>query len=405
MQGRTSLNSSTRSLDRLGYSDSGSFGNLAHSGAGKVFKSHGSTFFRILEEHVEAEWERHVLAAVGDEAGHALVHTFSMFQQLYEVVVGKHTHVVAECMQLASEQLPTTDLAPLGETLDMLSSVQLPFVYVDTEALASAHLLDAHKSLVIQLHELWETFSLKRQDAIGCLQKLAASVRLARGGSGAGHRHRHHRTRPRSSSVTPSDNEALGGGDGAGTPRSLAKTAVVLVCRLHMVLGMMLGVYVQLVAGVEGIGKYPLMHNISKEVGLVAEQVQAAIDRGSSSIRRVDCSHLSKQRAIQSLESHLDAQQTRQALSLLHAFRKHWKNDIFGLSSRDDFFVLTYIFASFQGQRPGSFAVFPETTHLRETIETLQAISATCMRNMYSALSTNNTSLLQLQASSSRPLQ
>lgn len=293
-----SLNSSTKSLDCI---DSGSVSSLVPStgpDSDQSFHCHGSVYFKIPDCEIESEWQRHVVSALGDGTGRVLVHTFVIFQQLYDYIVSTHTNLVRVCQSFVIDQLPNTDLSPVFQTFKGLVDINLPFVYVDVEAMASAHLIHIHKSYIIQLHELWEIISLKHVE----LYKATSDLNFLQKSSTSKNRSR------RSSSV--SDHES-------NLAHTQAKLMVIAMCKLHIFMTMSLSVFCQLVRTVEAIDRYPLMHNMSAEMEAIIPLLNEALQHQPSVTSHFDCSKLSKQQAVQSLESHLESKHIQQALSLL----------------------------------------------------------------------------------------
>lgn len=76
--------------------------------------------------------------------------------------------------------------------------------------------------------------------------------------------------------------------------------------------------YDKLLSLVEMAKQYPLVHNLSAEVTTAAQEILQVVSEESAPIKRIDCSNLSKQRALQYLEGNLMHKQTPQAVSLLH---------------------------------------------------------------------------------------
>jgi len=76
--------------------------------------------------------------------------------------------------------------------------------------------------------------------------------------------------------------------------------------------------YDKLLSIVEMAKQDPLVHNLSAEVTTAALEIEHIINEQKASVKRIDCSNLSKQRALQYLEGNLMHKQTVQAVSLLH---------------------------------------------------------------------------------------
>ncbi|XP_033097375.1 protein furry homolog [Anneissia japonica] len=287
------------------------------------FSSTHSTFIYIPVDEVEEVWRSHVQAILNDTSGKVAVNTFHTFMQLFKVMCQRFCNLTREVCNYLGDKLRDVATQFLS-TLELLRSRDdCPYVYVDTETMLSANLLERHKYCVLELQEHYNTYVDKRDLTVQNLDAVKTSLKI--------------------------QTMSLQGPDGRSPKnQQLFLNLQVNLCRklyrLHFQLLMLYDSYCKLVTRTSSAKNIAKITDCSSEVNSMRiELIQAISDVENSPDvphPNIDTSQMTPEVAVAKLENCLATKQFKLAILQLHNFRSMWSSNVFGSSEEDDLDVL-----------------------------------------------------------------
>eukprot|EP00118_Oscarella_pearsei_P024131 m.300097 g.300097 ORF g.300097 m.300097 type:complete len:366 (+) comp40791_c1_seq13:7392-8489(+) len=112
-----------------------------------------SEYLPISREETEVMWRAHVATVINDNTGAAAINTFHLFAQLIKATKRRVTKLTKDACSLLTDNWGsiTSQFMAMIELLN--THVECPFVYMDTQFITGANLLDQHKFFVMEIHE------------------------------------------------------------------------------------------------------------------------------------------------------------------------------------------------------------------------------------------------------------
>ena len=183
----------------------------------------------------------------------------------------------------------------LMSILDSIASeVHLPYVFIDEEAGSVADVLRVHQASVVEINQLLEGYVSCRESATNYLMKLKEAMRA---------------TGPSQAPLASSDEMTI---------RDRQIKLCGSVASMHLQFMMFLGKYMGMLNSIaEAIRHSSLLHDYSEQVIAAFRTFDEAACDPSIPFKHIDCTTLSKQRALQYLESNIQNAQVKQAIVLL----------------------------------------------------------------------------------------
>jgi hypothetical protein len=182
-------------------------------------------------------------------------------------------------------------------------NASLPFVFLDVTAITGSRTIDKIKSSVLELYQLIESYNHFKTETMVLFQKLKPALLRRQSPSHLGS----------ASGQRPSDSM-----QSEDTPISL-KAQVSLCQSLNKLIFQSVMVYAsfdRLLYVVAVAKQFPHLHDHSSQVTALTNEIRTIVAE-SVQFKRIDCSDLSKQRAVQYLEENLSHNQLKHSVSLL----------------------------------------------------------------------------------------
>ncbi|KAK2185614.1 hypothetical protein NP493_229g01006 [Ridgeia piscesae] len=115
-------------------------------------------------DDIEDVWRGHVNRVMTDNSGTHAVNTFHLFARLFQETRHCIDSVTKDaCTHLARSNTTKSLATQLLALLELLTTeMECPLVFVDTEAMMACHLVEKHKFCLLEIHESYETYLMRR---------------------------------------------------------------------------------------------------------------------------------------------------------------------------------------------------------------------------------------------------
>eukprot|EP00050_Salpingoeca_kvevrii_P020020 m.93294 g.93294 ORF g.93294 m.93294 type:complete len:308 (+) comp8680_c0_seq1:7573-8496(+) len=234
---------------------------------------------------------------------------FSEFARAYRWLLAEVDELRSACVNSISGKLP--DLAEQFQSYEQLlhDDFMLPFVYMDISTIRIGCFSDTQKAAALDI----------QQDILALLKNLRTAHSLL---------------------------EDVRDDDLASSQATLDELKLCReICLFHFRLGSMLNKYDGLLQEISRAKQLPTVRDLSSQASNLLIEIREAQRDGEPEVKRIDCSKMGANVAVQFIQDNLQRNQYKQALGLLRAFRREWPDDVFGSTASDDTHVLLDISA------------------------------------------------------------
>jgi hypothetical protein len=335
------------------------------------FQSAASRFILVSNEEIADMWKRHVGSLGCEKPEQLAVHTHFLFVRLFPVLRQQFTVLTREACNYLGHAYSTV-AAHFLVTVELLGSqFQLPIVYIDSELLVKAKLVESHVFLTLELDGNIDVYYERRRTVLQRLELIKLQLRQqSKGGESDEH--------VKVVSLSP---------------EQAALQLCQAVHRLHFQLLVLLGSYIKLLDSLQ-----PYLATCGGvEMSQELAEVRAGVEESVRLLGRVPSPLLELvtqpfAEALQVLEDTLTQKQWSRAVQLLRAIRRQNRDlDVLGGSEDDDVDCLFFIYARFlTDNQEGVVSITSENSQLSDVHSRLMAQNV----SLHSLLETTHQNLL-----------
>ncbi|CAH1777850.1 unnamed protein product [Owenia fusiformis] len=344
------MTGSSHSVQSLG--SEAEFTDLSPSNASPSYSNMATAFLNLQSEDIEDQWRDHVANIMRDSNGIYAENTFSLFTKLFKDTKRKLGTLTKEaCYFLSKTKALGTITRQLLDMLELLvTQAECPFVYADTEALTSCQILRDHKFAVLEINESYDTYLMRKDQAMDCLENIKSSVK--------------------SQSLGQNVSNFCGEEQKIEQCRCLYKLQFQLLLLFES--------FAKLVKLLEVTAKPDQITDLSSDVTMLSLELQRHLSEsdGEASPVMVDISALSKKEAELQVFEYIENRQLGKVIQIVHTLRSMWPSDIFGRTSEDDTEALLTIYCKHMAERkPGIVAITRPELSLTDIISRLMEVN------------------------------
>ncbi|XP_064619246.1 protein furry-like isoform X4 [Lineus longissimus] len=332
--------------------------DLSPSNASPSFSLLTSTFCHIQRDTVEEIWRAHVTQIMADSQGHHAVNSFQLFPNLYKETCRKLSSLTREsCYYLSKTEKLKPVAAQFRTMLEILiNQAECPFVHVDSEVLISCKLLERHKFCVLEVNESYETYLMRKEQAVECLDGMKSSIKLQSLGENV--------------SDFCGDEQAKDlGTQVEDVEKNIVKEKIELckcLYKLHFQLLLLFESYYKLVGVLEPAAKEEQVSNVSEDVLQLKQDIIKVLsdsDSNQSSPVNMDINTLSRNEAESMVFECIDNREILKAVKIMRAMRSFWQGSIAAGLADDDLGMLLWIYSQQMMPKKPNLLVIVQPDH------------------------------------------
>jgi hypothetical protein len=125
------------------------------------------------DDTVDRAWREHVHEVVSDGCDARAVRTFLLFPRLFNDTRTLLSNLTSDvCVCLAKHDSLKEINTQLYLLKDMMCDMECPLVYCNLEALESSHMIERHRFLLLELHECYGTYLMRKDQTLEALEQL-----------------------------------------------------------------------------------------------------------------------------------------------------------------------------------------------------------------------------------------
>ncbi|KAI0240607.1 hypothetical protein LSAT2_008670 [Lamellibrachia satsuma] len=291
----------------------------------------------MATDDIEDVWRNHVNRVMTDNSGIHAVNTFHLFARLLQETRHCVDSVTKDACGYLARSNATKNLATqLLTLLDLLTTeMECPLVFVDAEAMVTCHLVEKHKFGLLEIHESYETYLMRREQTTEHLQAIKTTMK--------------------NSSISGCLVEHC-----SDELKARMKARMVSLChclyQLHFQLVQLFEGYSKLLVNLSKLTNPTKVADLSKDTLELKEELQkAAVEQEpvlqlTNSVCRSDIETL--------ILDSISSQNYKKAVQCMQQFKLLFPGDMFGVHPTDEVESILFVYCQHQSEvKPGVIAV------------------------------------------------